>query len=565
MSSTAPPLLPEHLSASLLDSLPFSVVAADLDGTIMAVNPAAASLLGYPDDELVGQALSVIDAESAPPRAGLTAGSQERETAYRRSDGVDVPVHETTAALLGPDGSTQGLLAVAYDITRRRQAEEFTRHLAHHDFLTGLPNRARLLNHLVRVIDRAEEDGTHVVVLLLDLDHFKDVNDTLGHHVGDELVRRMADRLRSCVREDDLIARLGGDEFVVVFADVEDLGELSSRIDGLVQGVAAPIVVAGHELVITASMGGVSYPADGDPATLLRKADTAMYHSKESGRHTFTWFAPWMLEEANDKIELAAALRHALAEDGLAVAYQPLVSLEDGAVLGLEALARWTSLAHGPVGPDRFIPVAEENGMILELGDWVLRRACTDVVALERELGRPLRLAVNLSPRQLRSPHWLRMLSAALADTGLDPTHLELEITEGVMMDDPQRVVAVLDEVRSLGIQVVVDDFGTGYSSLAYLARLPIDKVKIDRSFVQDLSTGGPGAAIAEAIIVMAHRLGIVVLAEGIEDDAQRTFLASRQCDQAQGHLYSPAVPPAEVADVVRRLTGSLTSPAAAG
>ncbi|MGN6783216.1 MAG: putative bifunctional diguanylate cyclase/phosphodiesterase [Marmoricola sp.] len=547
-----------HLADAVLYSAPVAVFVSDLEGTVLQANPAAEVLLGQPAGGLTGASLPALDADLRGWRPPTGAGSpEERESRYRRRDGSEVPVHEWVTTLTGDDGTAYGVLTVAYDITKRREAEQFTRHLAQHDFLTGLPNRARLLNHLVHVIDRADEEGAQVVVLVVDLDHFKDVNDTLGHHVGDELVRRMSERLRARVRETDLVARLGGDEFAVVFADIVDPAELEERILGLVDDVAAPIVVAGHELVVTASMGAVSYPSGGDPATLLEKADMAMYHSKTSGRHAFTWFDPSMAQEANDKVALAAGLRRALSEESLDVVYQPLIGLHDDGVLGMEALARWTSPTHGPVGPDRFIPVAEEHGMILDLGDQVLRRACTDARALERRLGRPLQLAVNVSPRQLRSSQWLPMVCAALEDTGFDPTHLELEITEGIMLDDPARVLDVLAAVRTLGIKVVIDDFGTGYSSLAYLTRLPIDKLKIDRSFVQDLDRGGPGMAVTEAIIVMAHHLGMVVLAEGVETDEQRQLLRSRGCDQAQGHLYSPAVSLARFAAVAEDLSAA--------
>lgn len=545
-----------ELAGAVLHSAPVAVLVSDLDGTVLQANPAAEALLGHAPGGLVGACLPEIDGDPSGWRPPAT-GSDERETHYLRGDGSDVPVHAWVTALCGPDGAPYGVLTVAHDITKQREAERFTRHLAEHDFLTGLPNRARLLNHLVRVIDRADEEGAQVVVLVVDLDHFKDVNDTLGHHVGDELVRRMSERLRARVREADLVARLGGDEFAVVFADIVDPVELEERIRGLIDDVAAPIVVAGHELVVTASMGAVSYPFAGDPATLLEKADMAMYHSKASGRHAFTWFDPSMSAEANDKVALAAGLRRALSESSLEVVYQPLIGLHDDEVFGMEALARWTSPTHGIVGPDRFIPVAEEHGMMLELGDQVLRRACTDARVLERRLGRPLRLAVNVSPRQLRSSQWLPLVCAALEDTGFDPTCLELEITEGVMLDEPARVLDVLASVRALGVTVVIDDFGTGYSSLAYLTRLPVDKIKIDRSFVQDLDRGGPGMAIAEAIVVMAHHLDMVVLAEGVETPEQRSFLRSRGCDQAQGLLYSPPVPAGSFAAAVDRISAA--------
>jgi diguanylate cyclase (GGDEF)-like protein/PAS domain S-box-containing protein len=541
------------LRRSILDSLPFSIIATDPAGTIVTANPAAEKLLGFRQNELVGSPIEVIQGLAETPDAAESElfeldgvpGDDEREWVYRRKDGSRIPVNEANTAMYAEGGEVSGFLTVAYDITKRKEAQAFVKHMAHHDFLTDLPNRTRLFDHLVGAIRQAESDDppTRIVILLMDLDHFKRVNDSLGHHVGDELLLRMSARLRSRVREDDLVARLGGDEFVVVFADVEDADALAHRIELLMQAVSAPIDVHGHELIVTASMGGATYPADGlDPASLLKNADTAMYHAKTSGRNYFQWFQPSMLDETNDKIALAAALRHALGSDELSVAYQPQVSLDTGEVVGMEALARWESSELGLVSPDRFIPVAEDSGMILQLGEWVLRKATMDAVAIQRAFGRPLNLAVNVSPRQFRSPDWLTVVARALDDSGFDPAHLELEITEGILMDDPRAVIEVLHATRKLGIDIVVDDFGTGFSSLAYLTRFPIDKIKIDRSFVRDLTADDADAAIVDTIIVMAHTLGMRVVAEGLETEDQWEYLRERGCDEAQGYLFSRAV-----------------------
>ena len=550
------------LRRSILDSLPFSIIATDAEGTIVTANPAAEKLLGYRQKDLVGSSISYIHGdvagieidEDSDPGDRLGNGD-ERERIYQRKDGSIVPVNEANAPMLSEGGVVGGYLTVAYDITKRKEAQAFIRHLAHHDFLTDLPNRTHLFDRLVDAIKASERVGDQIVVLLMDLDNFKRVNDTLGHQIGDELLLRMSARLQAAVRETDLVARLGGDEFVVVFTDVEDADALAARIVSLMQAVSAPIDVSGHELIMTASMGGVSYPTDGtDPMTLLKNADTAMYHAKTSGRNNFQWFFDAMLDETNDKIALSAALSHALARDEVSVVYQPLVGLATGKVIGMEALARWESDTQGVVPPDRFVPVAEDNGLIIELGEWVLRRACHDAVAIEAELGHPITLAVNVSPRQFRSKGWLDVVVRALEDSGFDPNRLELEITEGILMEDPRDVIEMLNATRALGIRIVVDDFGTGFSSLAYLTRFPIDKIKIDRSFVRDLTVDAADAAIVDTIIAMAHTLGMRVVAEGIETPEQREYLELRQCDEAQGFLYSKGVSAAEFAATALRI-----------
>lgn len=551
------------LRKSILDSLPFCIIATDATSIIVAANPAAESLLAYRRDELVGLPIHVIHAASDQLDAiasapGESFGLDEREWIYRHKNGTSIPVNEANAALLDEKGEVNGYLTVAYDITKRKEAQAAVRHMAHHDVLTDLPNRTLLFDHLVGAIHRAKEDeSARIVVLLLDLDLFKRVNDSLGHHIGDELLLHMVARLQRVVREDDLVSRLGGDEFVVVFTEVEDAATLAARIEELMQAVSAPIDVNGHELIVTASMGGAIYPDNGsDPAALLKNADTAMYHAKTSGRNNFQWFVDSLLDETNDKIALAGSLRHALERGELSVAYQPQVSLDTGEVIGMEALARWVSVEHGVVSPERFIPVAEDSGLILQLGEWVLRQACSDAVSIGTQLGRPVRLAVNVSPRQFRSNAWLRTVKDALADTGFDAASLELEITEGILMDDPREVVEVLHATRDLGIDIVVDDFGTGYSSLAYLTRFPIDKIKIDRSFVRDLNIDATDAAIVDTIIAMAHTLKMKVVAEGVETEEQRTYLRARDCDEAQGYLYSKAIPASDFAAAAHKIEG---------
>ncbi|GAB4012187.1 EAL domain-containing protein [Nocardioides ultimimeridianus] len=538
--------------SSVLDSVPFSVISTDPAGIIVSANASATRLLGCTPEDLIGRPLSGIGhahgggpellADSLATRAGT-----ERERDYRRSDGTMVPVAEGITQLVGPDGSVTGYLAAAYDITKHRQAQSAVLFMASHDALTNLPNRSMLVRHLVGAIDRSRSEDTLAALVLLDLDHFKRVNDSLGHHAGDVLLLQVADRLKRWAPRADMVARLGGDEFVVLFSGVEDPAALTESIHELLRALTAPLVIQGTELTVTVSAGGVLCPRDADnPSALLRLADTAMYHAKAAGRNGFAWFSEPMLDAANERTSMASDLRVALRTGQLSVAYQPQLALDTGEVVGFEALARWHSPRRGPVRPDHFIPVAEESGMIVELGAWVLERACHDVAEMQRVLGRRLRLAVNCSPRQFHSAGWMDTVRGALQRSGLAADQLELEITEGVLMDERWDVLDVLSELRDSGITIAIDDFGQGYSSLAYLTRFPIDRLKIDRAFVNKIQPGVAQAPIVDAIIGMAHALGMEVIAEGVEHLHQESYLRAHGCEQVQGFLYSGAVPVTE-------------------
>jgi diguanylate cyclase (GGDEF)-like protein/PAS domain S-box-containing protein len=553
------------LRQSILDSLPFSVIATDTEGRIVAINPAAEQLLGYPPRSLVGQSAMVMHvpaeverrADELSQQTGLhipanfqvivASGSRptadEREWTYVRRGGSRIPVNIAITAMRDEAGHVNGFLKVAYDITERRRAEAFIRHMAHHDALTGLPNRTLLLDRLESAIRQSRRNGDGVVVLMLDLDHFKRINDSLGHQVGDKLLLQISQRLQDRVREVDTVARLGGDEFVIVLTSVRSAMAVQPLIGDMMQTVATPMAIDGHELLVTASIGGCMFPADGSDAdALLKNADTAMYHAKASGRSNFHWFTAAMLQQTEEKLALSTALRRAIDSDELTLVYQPEVSLHDGRIVGMEALARWSSPRHGEVSPDRFIPVAEETGLILVLGEWVLRSACRQCVALQQQGGRSLRLAVNVSPRQFQQKDLPQLLQRVFDETGLPAHCMELEITEGMLMQSPDESVEVLRALRGLGIAIVVDDFGTGYSSLAYLTRFPIDKIKIDRSFVRDIANDVADAAVVSAIIAMARSLDIRVIAEGVETEEQERYLRERGCDEVQGFRYSPGV-----------------------
>ncbi|GAA4823077.1 putative bifunctional diguanylate cyclase/phosphodiesterase [Nocardioides caeni] len=549
----------DRLRRSILDAMPFSVLVTDHHGRILTANPAAEELLGHRQADLIGRWLTDIDGVERPRYADgapvLVRDSPEEEWVYRHRSGAMIPVNEAIVPLAGAHEGEAGHVVVAYDIAHRIESRNRVEHLATHDALTNLPNRTLLLRYLDQAVETCDRTGGQLALLLLDLDHFKRINDSLGHHIGDELLVVVAERLLAMVRSTDVVARLGGDEFVLVLDDLEPGTDLEGRLERLMAEVLAPVVVHGYELAVTGSIGGTLYPTDGgDPVTLLKHGDIAMYQAKAAGRNTVRWFAPAMLEDNNDKLSLSAALRQAIEADELSLVYQPQVDLGSGEVVGVEALARWTSPSLGSVPPDRFIPVAEDGGMIAQLGEWVLRNACSAVVRMQEELGRPLRLAVNVSPRQLRGTAWIAEIAEAIAVTGLDPGQLEVEITEGILIEDSGDVVATLNALRELGVSVVVDDFGRGYSSLAYLTRFPIDKIKIDRSFISEIADIDSQAAIVDAIIVMAHALGMTVVAEGVETELQERYLRERGCDEVQGYHYSPGIPAGSVVMVARAL-----------
>ncbi|NYI44738.1 diguanylate cyclase (GGDEF)-like protein/PAS domain S-box-containing protein [Nocardioides aromaticivorans] len=563
----------DSLRRTILASMPCSVVATDLAGRILAANPATEVLLGYPEAELVGAPLSRLYAGDGQREPGdrvldlpAVATGEERELTYRRRDGSEVPVGEVISPVTDDDGVLTGYLAVGFDITKRVEDRARVAYLASHDSLTGLPNRATLTRHLEDAIREAERKQERVALLLLDVDHFKRVNDSLGHHVGDRLLLGLADRLRRTVQDRDLVARLGGDEFVVVICGLTRIEEVSARVERLAAALPGSVSVDNREVLATASIGCAVFPDHGrTPAHMLKHADIAMYRAKAAGRNNLRWYDASMGADGSDKLVLSTALQQALDRDGeLSVAYQPQVDLATGALLGFEALARWTSPALGVVPPDRFIPVAEDSGLIAHLGAQVLRQACRDAVTLREELGLPLRMAVNVSPRQFARSTWLDEVDAALSESGLDPAALELEITEGTLMDDDNDVRLVLHELKSIGTRIVVDDFGQGYSSLAYLTRFPLDKLKIDREFVRRIAATHADAAVIDAILAMSHALGMRVSAEGVETLEQVEYLRARGCDEAQGFYYGEGAPLVDVANRTSRLVPS-AHPSTAG
>jgi diguanylate cyclase (GGDEF)-like protein len=467
------------------------------------------------------------------------------EECLRRKDGTFVWVLENETLIDSPEGPIiEGTLI---DITERKRAEEQVKHLAFHDTLTGMPNRLLFNDRLDMAVVQAHRSQQKLATLFLDLDRFKVINDSLGHSVGDELLRRIAERVSGCIREGDTVARLGGDEFTVLVPAIsheEDAAKIARKI---LEVIRLPFFIDQRELFVTTSIGVALYPSDGaDAETLLRNADTAMYRAKDQGRDNYQLYTPAMNSKALERLSLESRLRQALHNDELVLYYQPLIDLRSGQVRGAEALLRWRHPTLGLVPPAEFISLAELSGLIVPIGHWVLRTACAQVRSWH-QMGFPnLSVAVNLSPRQFQQTDLVHQVTDALERSQLPAGALDLEITESNAMQNAEVSISTLGSLKDLGVSLSMDDFGTGYSSLNYLKRFPIDRIKIDQSFVRDITQDPDDAAIAIAVIAMAHSMQLSVVAEGVETEEQLAFLRRNLCDEMQGFLFSPPVPAAE-------------------
>ncbi|MDR6583409.1 MULTISPECIES: putative bifunctional diguanylate cyclase/phosphodiesterase [Herbaspirillum] len=537
------------------------------DGTYIAVNPALARIYGYhsPEDLIVGLRDISHQLYVEPERRTEFMRLMEQhgsvsnfESRVYRRDGDIIWISENARAVYDDADKLICYEGTVEAITERKLYEAEMRHQATHDALTGLPNRNMLHEHLQRAIQVARQKGGLTAVVFVDLDQFKFINDSLGHQVGDELLKTVAQRLQACLRDTDMVARQGGDEFVLVLQNQtggeQGIAEVMQRI---LAAVARPWQAGDREFQVTASIGVSRYPADGkDVETLLKQADSAMYRAKEQGRNNFQFFAPWMDTQVSNRLEMLINLRRALDQDEFKLYYQPKLSLKDGSVIGAEALIRWQSPEQGMVPPDRFIPFAEDAGLIVPIGEWVLRTACHQNKCWQQAGLPTIPVAVNLSPRQLNQslPDFV---SDVLAQSGLAPSCLELEITENVVMKDAEKSVATLHALKRLGLQISVDDFGTGYSSLSYLRRFPVDALKIDKSFVRDIARDADSAAIVKAVISLAHILNLRVIAEGVEDEEQHAFLKENACDEVQGYYFGKPMAVADFTEWLTRRAGS--------
>ncbi len=546
------------LAASVFESSHEAILITDPERCVLRANGAFARATGADPTMVVGQhvdGLCGLDNGSSVWQAIDEVGLYQGEASCRRANGEVFPIWKRIGAQRGPRGEVLHYIVAFTDITDKKISEQRINRLAYYDVLTKLPNRTLFNERLEHALDRVKRQRHQLAVLLLDLDRFKNINDSLGLQSGDSLLQEVGKRVRRCVRVDDTVARLGGDEFGVILEDIEGIREVENIASGLLEVLGRPASVQGHELYIGASIGISLYPEDGAASgALLQHADAAMFRAKERGRNTYEFYTPELTRITSERLRLESDLRRAIERDELVVYYQPQVSILEGGVIGAEALVRWQSPERGLVPPGAFIPLAEETGLIDAIGRHVLNVACAQVVAWQRQgLGR-LRIAVNIAGHQILQGDIVATVGEVLQRSGLPARQLELEITEGFVMSRPGDGIETLNRLKAAGVTLAIDDFGTGYSSLSYLKRLPIDRLKIDRSFVRDIPHDRDDMAIASTIIAMARHLGLEVIAEGVEQEAQVDYLRKHHCDEYQGFFISPPLPADEFGQLLKRL-----------
>jgi len=535
-----------------LNSIGDAVLTTDMKGNISYLNVVAEKMTGWSREEAAGRPLAevfhILDGTTRQPsRSPTELALAENKTVGMaagvvlvRRDGSELGIEDSAAPIHDRGGKVIGAVLVFHDVTASREVMEKMAHLAHYDSLTDLPNRPLLNERLAQAIALARRQRRRAAVLFLDMDRFKHVNDSLGHAMGDKLLLSVAGRLLACVRVSDTVSRQGGDEFIVLLPDIDrpqDAGHFAAKILG---ALALPHRIDGEELRVTISIGIALYPDDGqDVDTVIKSADTAMYHAKENGRNNYQFFAQDMNTRVVERLSIESRLRGALERGEFSLHYQPKINLESGALIGTEALIRWRHPVRGTILPEQFIPIAEECGLIIPIGDWVLREACRQAkVWIDAGL-EAVPVAVNISAVQLRHKDFLEGVRGILTDTGLEPQLLELELTESVLMQDAESTGRTLQALKAMGVQLAVDDFGTGYSSLSYLTQFPIDTLKIDQSFVHKMLLNTSDASMISTVISMGKNLNQRVIAEGVETKQQLKFLQARECNEGQGYYFS--------------------------
>ncbi len=545
-----------------LNSIGDAVLSTDLSGNVTYMNLVAEKMTGWSREDALGLPLSevfkIIDGKTrqvtpSPARRAIEKdGPVELAAAdcvLIRRDGFESSIEDSAAPIHNRDGQVTGAVIVFHDVSESRAMTAKMAHLAQHDYLTGLPNRALLTERLAQAVGQADRHHKHVALLFLDLDFFKYINDSLGHLVGDQLLQSVAARLTECVRATDTVCRQGGDEFVILLAETEHPQDAADVAEKLLSSFAASHIIGVHELHLTLSIGISVYPGDGVNAeTLIQNADTAMYHAKTSGRDNYKFFMTDMNERSVQRLFVENSLRRALKQREFLLHYQPQIDIVSGKIIGAEALIRWMDPEIGLVYPERFVPIAEESGLIVPIGQWVLREACRQVGAWLISGLRAVPVAVNISAKEFRNPTFLDEVALALKETGIAPHYLKLELTESILMHDVESSVSVFESLKAMGVKIAIDDFGTGYSSLSYLKRFPIVTLKIDQSFVHDITTDADDATIVSAVIGMGRNLNLRVIAEGVETSEQLEFLRVHLCDEGQGFLFSHPLPAEDLA-----------------
>ena len=552
-------------AAAVFDCTREGVLVTDRTGAIVHVNRALVEITGYTVEEVLGKRPNMfksghhdLEFYQGVFKSLQETGDWHGEIWNRRKNGEIYPQWQTVRAITDEKGQLTHYVAVFTDISAIKKSQTDLARLVHHDPLTDLPNRLLFTDRTEQALTSAQRHKTGCALLMIDLDHFKIINDSLGHNVGDLLLKGIAVRLKEQLRDIDTVARLGGDEFIILLPGLQQASDADNIATKLLNCFGAPFQAGEHEFFISASIGTSLYPRDGcDVATLVKNADAAMYRSKAKGRNRVESYTRDLTAQASERVALEHELRRAIERDELFLYYQPKISLVDHSLVGAEALIRWRHPTFGDVPPEHFIPLAEENGMILQIGDWVLETACRQMFEWSR-IYQPLGpLSVNLAGAQLRQPNLLVRIEQLLKDNRLRPDLLQLEITENFIMSQAEEALAVLHQLKHLGVQLAIDDFGTGYSSLSYLKRLPLDILKIDQSFVRGLPDDPHDAAIVRAIIALGRSMQFTVIAEGVETQAQQQFLAAEGCEQIQGYIVSLPLPPDEFAATFLHITVS--------
>lgn len=554
-----------HLAGHVFRSSKEGILITDAERRILAVNPAFTEISGYPPEEVIGQRPEMLSSGKHDDDFYRTmwqtiqeTGSWSGEIWNRRRDGRVFPELLQITTVWSTSGDVLHYVGTFLDLTERKEAEDRIRQLAEFDPLTGLPNRSLLSDRLAQAMARAEREERLVATLVLDLDRFKNINDSLGHTVGDQLLQGVAERLLKLVRHSDTVSRLGGDEFVVVLTGLEHTAQVLPVARKILDALAAPFEIGEHEMLITPSIGIALYPDNaGDPETLLKHAEAAMYHAKNQGRNTFQFFAPEFNLWATERLHIENGLRHALARDELRLHFQPQVDLSTRRVVGCEALLRWQPTEGAMVMPDRFIPVAEETGLIVPIGQWVLEQACGQLARWDAEGGPPIRVAVNVAVPQLRQPGFVERVRETLEQTGITPCRLEIEVTESVLLDKDERISTTLEGLVALGVKLSLDDFGTGYASLSYVRNFRFHVLKIDRSFVMELHRNEADIKLIRAILSIARDLSLQTVAEGVESEVQDGILQLLGCNIGQGYHFSRPLPADQMGDYLRAQRGT--------
>jgi diguanylate cyclase (GGDEF)-like protein/PAS domain S-box-containing protein len=547
-----------------LNAIQDAVLQTDLSGNITFLNQAAERLTGWQLKESLGKSVTevffVVDEVTGESAINPAKRAIEEKKAVTlganavlwRRDGSKVAIEDSASPLCGKGGEVIGAVIVFHDVSESRAMVQKMAYLAQHDFLTGLPNRLLLVERLCRAIGLAQRNNKLVGLLFIDLDYFKQVNDALGHAVGDQLLKSVSERLRACVRNTDSVCRQGGDEFVILLTEIERHADAVFMAEKILATFIAPHPIGIHELHVTLSIGISIYPDDGDAVEpLLQCADAAMYHAKALGRNNFQFYKTKMNQLAIQRAATATSLRRALKNNEFTLYYQPKIDLNSGAIIGAEALLRWRDPERGLVFPNEFIAIAEECGLIIPIGQWVLGEACRQIKAWLNLGLNAVPVAINISTVELKHTHFLASITSALESTGAPSNYLEMELTESILLHDPELAIKVLSSLKKKGIHLAIDDFGTGYSSLSYLKRLPIDTLKIDQSFVRDITRDTDSATIVNAVIGLGHNLNQRVIAEGIETLEQLALLRTQNCHEGQGFHFSEALPANEFAQLL--------------